>query len=114
VVDREVLSLAEAIRAYGTAHGEPTAALSRGIAGLAGNTLVVNLPGSTGGCRDGIAVLEPVLVHAVDQVRGGDHPSSAVLAAEAAQDRAGPAPGGAGDPAAPDAPAGEAPFAGPA
>ncbi len=76
VVDREVLGLAEAIRAYGTAHGVPTAALSRGIAGLAGRTLVVNLPGSTGGCRDGLAVLEPVLLHAVDQVRGGDHPSS--------------------------------------
>lgn len=76
VLDREVPGLAEAIRAYGRAHGVPSAALSRGLAGLAGNTLVVNLPGSTGGCRDGLAVLAPVLVHAVEQVRGGDHPSS--------------------------------------
>ena len=76
VVDREVPGLAEAIRAHGVANGVPTAALSRGLAGLAGRTLVVNLPGSTGGCRDGLAVLAPVLVHAVDQVGGGDHPAS--------------------------------------
>ena len=76
VIDREVPGLAEAIRAYGVAHGVPSAALSRGLAGLAGRTLVVNLPGSTGGCRDGLAVLSSVLVHAVEQVRGGDHPTS--------------------------------------
>jgi molybdenum cofactor synthesis domain-containing protein len=76
VLDREVPGLAESIRAYGVAHGVPSAALSRGLAGLAGRTLVVNLPGSTGGCRDGLAVLSPVLVHAVEQVRGGDHPTS--------------------------------------
>jgi molybdenum cofactor synthesis domain-containing protein len=74
VVDREVPGLAEAVRAHGVASGVPTAMLSRGLAGVAGRTLVVNLPGSTGGCRDGLAVLSPVLVHAVDQVRGGDHP----------------------------------------
>ena len=74
VVDREVPGLAEAVRAHGVASGVPTAMLSRGIAGLAARTLVVNLPGSTGGCRDGLAVLSPVLVHAVDQARGGDHP----------------------------------------
>ena len=45
-----------------------------GSAGVAGRTVVVNLPGSTGGCRDGLAVLGPVLAHAVSQVRGGDHP----------------------------------------
>jgi molybdenum cofactor synthesis domain-containing protein len=73
VVDREVPGMAEAIRAQGVAAGVPTAMLSRGVAGLAGRTLVVNLPGSPGGCRDGLAVLTPVLVHAVEQVHGGDH-----------------------------------------
>ena len=72
VVDREVPGIAEAIRAYGRAN-VPAAALSRGLAGLAGRTLIVNLPGSVGGARDGIAVLGPILVHAVDQLRGGDH-----------------------------------------
>jgi molybdopterin biosynthesis enzyme MoaB len=48
--------------------------LSRGLAGLAGQTLIVNLPGSPGSVRDGMAVLSPVLVHAVDQARGSDHP----------------------------------------
>jgi molybdopterin biosynthesis enzyme MoaB len=51
----------------------PTAVLSRGLTGVAGRTLVVNLPGSTGGVRDGLAVLAGVLDHAVDQLRGGDH-----------------------------------------
>jgi molybdenum cofactor synthesis domain-containing protein len=73
VVDVEVPGIAEAIRAYGVDHGVPTAALSRGICGVAGKTLVVNLPGSTGGVRDGITVLAPVLLHAVDQIAGGDH-----------------------------------------
>ena len=73
VLDREVPGIAEALRAYGIAQGVPASMLSRGLAGVAGRTLVVNLPGSTGGCRDGLAVLSPVLVHAVDQLRGGDH-----------------------------------------
>ncbi len=73
VLDRDVPGLAEAVRAHGVAAGVPTAALSRGVAGLAGSTLVVNLPGSPGGCRDALTVLGPVLRHAVDQVRGGDH-----------------------------------------
>ncbi|KQX62862.1 molybdenum cofactor biosynthesis protein B [Angustibacter sp. Root456] len=73
VLDREAPGIAEAIRAYGVAGGVPTAMLSRGVAGFAGRTLLVNLPGSSGGCRDGLAVLRPVLVHAVEQVRGGDH-----------------------------------------
>jgi molybdopterin biosynthesis enzyme MoaB len=53
-----------------------TAVLSRGLAGLAGRTLIVNLPGSPGGCKDGVAVLREVLAHAVQQIRGGDHPAS--------------------------------------
>jgi molybdenum cofactor synthesis domain-containing protein len=73
VVDREVPGLAEAIRAHGVAKGVPTAVLSRGVAGLAGTTLVVNLPGSPGGVKDALAVLGPVLGHAVDQIHGGDH-----------------------------------------
>jgi molybdenum cofactor synthesis domain-containing protein len=74
VLDREVSGIADAIRWEGSAAGVPDAVLSRGLAGLAGQTLIVNLPGSTGGVRDGMAVLSRVLAHAVDQARGGDHP----------------------------------------
>lgn len=76
VIDRESPGLADAIRSYGVAQGLPTAALSRGIAGIARTTLIVNLPGSVGGARDGVAALAPVLLHALDQVRGSDHPRS--------------------------------------
>ena len=74
LLDREVPGIAEAIRAYGVAQAVPTATLSRGLAGVVGTCLVVNLPGSRGGVRDAIAVLEPVLLHAVEQVAGSDHP----------------------------------------
>jgi molybdenum cofactor synthesis domain-containing protein len=75
VLDYEVPGIAEALRAH-SRDRVPTSVLSRGLAGGAGRTLVVNLPGSTGGARDGLAVLGPILGHAVDQLRGGDHPRS--------------------------------------
>jgi molybdenum cofactor synthesis domain-containing protein len=74
VLDREIPGIADAIRRQGDAAGVPSAVLSRGLAGLAGQTLIVNLPGSTGGVRDGMTVLSRLLTHAVDQARGGDHP----------------------------------------
>jgi molybdenum cofactor synthesis domain-containing protein len=73
VIDREVPGVADAIRARGAEAGVLTAVLSRGIAGLAGTTLIVNLPGSPGGVRDGIGVLSGVIGHAVEQAHGGDH-----------------------------------------
>ena len=73
LLDREIPGIAEAIRTAGAAAGVPAAILSRGLAGLAGRTLIVNLPGSTGGVKDGMAVLGRILQHAVDQVHGGDH-----------------------------------------
>ncbi|TNC43091.1 MogA/MoaB family molybdenum cofactor biosynthesis protein [Mumia zhuanghuii] len=76
VLDRTLPGVAEAIRAYGVAAGVPTAMLSRGLAGVADQTVVVNLPGSRGGVRDGLAVLAGVLVHAVEQVAGEDHTRS--------------------------------------
>jgi molybdenum cofactor synthesis domain-containing protein len=73
LLDAEIPGLAEAIRAYGVSNGVPTAVLSRGLAGRIGGCLVVNLPGSRGGVTDALAVLEPVLLHAVEQVVGSDH-----------------------------------------
>ncbi len=73
LLDREVPGIAEAIRSAGVAAGVPSAVLSRGLAGVARECLVVNLPGSRGGVKDGLAVLEPWLRHAVEQVVGSDH-----------------------------------------
>jgi molybdenum cofactor synthesis domain-containing protein len=72
VLDYEVPGIAEAIRA--TARIDvPTAVLGRGVAGVAGRTLIVNLPGSTAAVRDGMAVLAPILQHAVEQLAGNNH-----------------------------------------
>ncbi|HET9255563.1 MAG TPA: molybdenum cofactor biosynthesis protein MoaE, partial [Pseudonocardiaceae bacterium] len=75
LLDRRLPGLADAIRSAGLPQ-VPTAVLSRGLAGVAGTTLVVNLPGSTGGVRDGLAVLDRVLDHAVEQLHGTDHTGS--------------------------------------
>ena len=73
VLEREAPGIAEAVRRYGAENGVPTAVLSRGLSGTAGRTLIVNLPGSTGGVKDALAVLGPLLPHVVSQLRGGDH-----------------------------------------
>lgn len=73
VVDRLVPGIAEAIRSAGVDAGVSSAMLSRGISGVAGLTLIVNLPGSMGGVSNGLAVLEPVVAHALQQIQGGDH-----------------------------------------
>lgn len=73
VLERQVPGVAEAIRAHGVAKGVTTAALSRGLAGVAGTTFIVNLPGSRGGVADAIELLAGIVPHAVSQVRGVDH-----------------------------------------
>jgi molybdenum cofactor synthesis domain-containing protein len=72
VLEREAPGLAEALRMVNR-DKVPTTILSRAVAGVAGTTIIVNLPGSPSGVRDGVSVLEPVIGHAVTQLRGGDH-----------------------------------------
>jgi molybdenum cofactor synthesis domain-containing protein len=72
LLDRQIPGIAERLRAANVEQ-VPTAVLSRGVAGLIGDALVVTLPGSPGGVRDGIAVLQPLVGHVLDQVAGGDH-----------------------------------------
>jgi molybdenum cofactor synthesis domain-containing protein len=73
VLDRLVPGISEAVRLAGVQAGVPSAMLSRGISGVAGRSLVVNLPGSLGGVANGLAVLEPVVDHALGQIKGSDH-----------------------------------------
>ena len=105
VLDYEIPGIPEAIRAEGLTK-VPTAVLSRGVAGVAGRTLIVNLPGSTGGVRDGLAVLTRLLRHAVDQIHGGDHPAELGHASQPGhpvEPEHAPAPG-TGHPVEPGAP----------
>jgi len=72
VLERDAPGLAEALRQYNR-DKVPTTILSRAVAGVASGSIIVNLPGSTGGVRDGVDVLAPVIGHAIVQLRGGDH-----------------------------------------
>lgn len=87
LLERELPGVAEALRAAGVGKGVPTAALSRGLAGVVGSTVVVNLPGSRGGVKDGIEVLAGIVPHAVEQLRGLDHAASPPTARHPRQER---------------------------
>lgn len=99
VLDYEVPGLADAIRAAGLPT-VPTAVLSRGRAGVAGGTLIVNLPGSRGGVKDGLGVLDDVLEHALSQLAGGDHVREGSAGAVPAAVSESPTPAVAPEPAA--------------
>jgi molybdenum cofactor synthesis domain-containing protein len=72
IVDYQIPGLADAIRRSGLPH-VPTSVLSRGVCGVRDGILIVNLPGSSGGVKDGLGVLADVLEHALDQLGGKDH-----------------------------------------
>ncbi|MGH8875812.1 MAG: MogA/MoaB family molybdenum cofactor biosynthesis protein [Stackebrandtia sp.] len=73
LLDYEIPGIPEAIRRVGVRNGVPSAILSRGTAGVAGTTFIVNLAGSKGAAKDGMTVLGPILEHIVDQIHDGDH-----------------------------------------
>ena len=73
LLDREIHGLPEAIRAQGIGGGVANAVLSRGLAGMAGKTLIINAPGSAGGARDAVEAVAPTLLHALDQIAGHQH-----------------------------------------